>query len=276
MKLAVIGKDVSRSDSPAIHTFILGRMGIPCTYDKVSIPPERFSACAEALFSDYDAFNVTIPFKGEIMPYLREIRGDARIFGSVNTVLVRERIGYNTDGYGFLMMLDGAGIKADKHTRVLILGAGGAGRSCIGKLLGIGADVSVYEKNTERLSAVQREFTAMHPLAEIPAAHYDLIVNCTGIGMHDTVGKTPTVRFGGKEAPLDGRLLSYCDAAVDLIYVPRESEFLRIARSIGKRTESGGAMLFYQAYYADALFIGRQPDADEAQRLYRIYTEGTT
>ena len=84
------------------------------------------------------------------------------------------------------------------------------------------------------------------------------------------------MRFGGEEAPLDGRLLSYCDAAVDLIYVPRESEFLRIARSIGKRTESGGAMLFYQAYYADALFIGRQPDADEAQRLYRIYTEGTT
>ena len=70
LKLAVIGKDVSGSLSPAMHTFLLGKMGAACSYEKVSIPPEKFSSRAEELFSRFDCFNVTIPFKADIMPCL--------------------------------------------------------------------------------------------------------------------------------------------------------------------------------------------------------------
>ena len=133
LKLAVIGKDVSKSLSPAMHAFLLGKMGAAHTYEAVSIPPAQFADCAPALFSRFDAFNVTIPFKADIMPFLGSIEGDARTFGAVNTVVSRTRTGYNTDGLGFLLMLENAGLDIKGRT-VLVLGAGGAGRSCIYKL----------------------------------------------------------------------------------------------------------------------------------------------
>lgn len=273
MKLAVIGKDVSKSDSPQMHTFILGKMGKTCTYARVSIPPADFSLHAEELFGRYDGFNVTIPFKGQILPYLRELKGDARTFGAVNTVVTKERAGYNTDGYGFLLMLENAGLSVGGKS-VLVLGAGGAGRSCIKKLAEGGARVSAYERDEERLAVVYRELGGFTPLTEIPLVPYDIVVNCTGVGMHDTVGKTPVANFGKRgEEPVGEQLLSLAGAAVDLIYTPAESEFLRIAKACKKPTVSGGAMLFYQAYYADCIFTGRTPHAEEARAFYRSYRE---
>ncbi len=273
MKLAVVGKDVSASESPAIHAFILGTLGKKCAYEKVSIAPSQFSAHAEKLFGEFDGFNVTIPFKGQIVPYLKELRGDARVFGSVNTVLSKERTGYNTDGFGFLLMLQNAGIET-AGKRALVLGAGGAGRSCIKKLTENGAEVFAYERDEERLQTCYRELGGFSPLTEVPVAPFDLIVNCTGVGMHDTVGKTPLVNFSdGSIAPVGEQLLSLAGAAADLIYVPAESEFLRVARLCGKKTVSGGSMLFYQAYYADCIFLGRKADAGEAKTLYERYTK---
>ena len=262
MKLAVIGKDVSHSDSPAIHRFILGKFGVPCSYDALSIPPAEFSQHAEGLFQKYDAFNVTIPFKADILPYLRELRGDAPAFGVVNTVLTRERVGYNTDGYGFLTMLETEGI-ALKNKKVLVLGAGGAGRSCIKKLMEAGAEVFAYERDEGRLQAVYHEFGGFTPCKRVEPKPYDIIINCTGVGMHDTVGKTPV----GEE------ILSLCGAAVDLIYVPEESEFLRIARCLGKKTVNGGAMLFYQAYLADCIYTKRVVSVTEAKELWKQFQE---
>ncbi len=272
LKLAVIGKDVSQSESPAMHTFLLQKMGGACTYEKVSIAKEAFASKAEELFSRFDAFNVTIPYKTEIMPYLKEICGDAAVFGAVNTVLSRERAGYNTDGYGFLLMLQNAGIEVKGKT-ALVLGAGGVGRSCIKKLTEAGADVYAYERSETRLDEVYREFGGFTPLKEVPVRPFDVIVNCTGIGMHDTVGQTPSVRLEGGEQPVGEQFLSLCKWAVDLIYVPAETEFLRIARACGKNTLNGAAMLFYQAYMADCIYLGQTPNAEEAKAFREQYRE---
>ena len=262
LKLAVIGKDVSQSDSPAIHNFILGKWGVECSYEKVSVPPAEFASRAETLFAKYDAFNVTIPFKGEIIPFLKELYGDAQRFGAVNTVVAKARAGYNTDGYGFLTMLENEGI-ALKGKSALVLGAGGAGRSCICKLKEAGASVSAYERDEERLAAVYREFGGFTPLKQVPLAPFDVIVNCTGVGMHESVGTSP----------VGAELIARCGAAVDLIYVPRESEFLRIAKSLGKKTVNGAAMLFYQAYLADCIYTGRTPSGAEAKTLWEEYSK---
>lgn len=273
LKLAVIGKDVSGSLSPAMHTFLLGKMGAVCSYEKVSIPPEKFSSRAEELFSRFDCFNVTIPFKADIMPCLAQICGDAKAFGAVNTVVSRTRAGYNTDGNGFMLMLENAGLEP-RGKRVLVLGAGGAGRSCIYKLAERGAHVSVYERSAERLAEVHRELGSFTPLAQVAPEQYDIVLNCTGIGMHDTVGKTPSVRTERGEEPVGEELLSQCGAAVDLIYEPAQSEFLRIAASLGKRTVNGDAMLFYQAYFSDCIYLERTPSAAEAKKFYEQYRGG--
>lgn len=271
LKLAVVGKDVSQSQSPSMHSYILGKLGVKCSYETVSIPPAAFFERAEELFSRFDAFNVTIPFKGEIIPFLKKTEGDARVFGAVNTVVSRTRTGYNTDGEGFALMLKNAGVEVAGKT-ALVLGAGGAGRSCCKKLADGGAFVSVYERDEERLYGVYRELGGFSPLTEVPVAPFDIIVNCTGVGMHDTVGKTPAVAVsGGAIQPVGEQLLSLCGTAVDLIYVPVQSEFLRIAAALGKKTVNGAAMLFYQAYYADCIYLRRAPDAAEAKALYEGY-----
>ncbi len=273
LKLAVVGKDVSASRSPQMHEFILRRMGSGCSYEKISLSPAEFSGYAEELFSRFDGFNVTIPFKRDILPFLNGIEGDAAKFGAVNTVFCEERLGYNTDGYGFMLMLEGAEI-AVKRESVLVLGAGGAGRSCVRKLRDAGAEVFVFERDAARLKTVLQEIGGFTPLDEVPLRKFGLIVNCTGIGMHDTEGKTPEiVTEKGVRVPVGEELLSLAGAAADLIYEPAESEFLRIAREAGKKTVNGESMLFYQAYRADCIWLGREPSADEAKQLYRAYRE---
>ncbi len=273
LNLAVIGRDVSRSQSPAMHAFLLGKMGVACTYERVSLAPNEFRAQAEELFSRYDGFNVTIPFKRDILPYLGELVGDAATLSAVNTVVTVGRRGYNTDGFGFLLMLQTAEIEV-RGKEVLVLGAGGAGRSCIRKLADSGARVSVYERDASRLGEVYAEFGCFTPLAEVPRKAYDVIVNCTGVGMHESEGRTPEIHFAGcGTCPADEKLLGGTGCAVDLIYEPEESEFLRIARECGRKTLSGGAMLFYQAYAADCIFTGKEPKIEEAKRFYREYRE---
>ena len=273
LKLAVIGKDVSQSLSPSMHTFILHNMGADCTYDRVSIPEGEFAARADALFDEYDAFNVTIPFKQEIIPHLEHLCGDAADFGAVNTVLSGTRSGYNTDGFGFLLMLQNHGVEIEGKS-FLVLGAGGAGRSCIRKLAQSGARVSAFERSADRLKEVYDEFGGFTPLNEVPIAPFDVIVNCTGIGMHKTVGQTPEIALeGGTRAPVGRELLSLCGTAVDLIYVPEQSEFLRIAAAEGKKTVNGASMLFYQAYMADCIYLGCTPEAEQAKALWEAYRE---
>ena len=108
LKMAVIGKDVSKSDSAKMHTFDMKKLGSECSYELISIPREELDATVKKLIAGYDAFNVTIPYKLDVIPYLREIVGDAETFGAVN--LVKDRVGYNTDGAGFMLMLEVEGI----------------------------------------------------------------------------------------------------------------------------------------------------------------------
>ena len=261
LKLAVIGKDVSKSASPQMHKFIAENMGFKVEYEKLSIPQEQFESSVENLFNEFDGFNVTIPYKLSIIPHLNNVCGDASVYSAVNTVLTSDKSGYNTDGLGFALMLENAGVKVNGKS-VLLLGAGGAGRSVAKKLADGGASVFVYDKLIQNAQAVAKEFSAV-ALEEIENKSYDIIINATGIGMHKTEGISP----------VGERLLSLCGVAVDLIYEPKESKFLQIAHSLGKQTVNGEAMLFYQAYYAECIYHGIQPNSLNAKQLFERYTE---
>lgn len=262
MKLTVIGKDVSRSTSPEMHSFIAKNLGKEITYDNISIPEEQFEDRIDGLLSEYDGVNVTIPFKLSVIPHLKKLEGDAPVFGAVNTVITSTLTGYNTDGLGFMLMLTNAGIDA-KGKKVLLLGAGGAGRSVAKKLLDDGAEVEIYDKFTANAEAVAAEFKGIKCVKEVLPEERYLIINATGVGMHKTEGISPV----GRE------LIELCDTAVDLIYVPPKSAFLQLAEGLGKRIVNGMSMLFYQAYYAECIYHGRQPDDGEAAALYKKFTE---
>ena len=263
LKLAVIGKDVSQSSSPQMHTFIANAMGREISYDKISIDPSQFDDKIEGIISSYDGFNVTIPFKLSVMPYLKKIEGDAAVFGAVNTVLSGERAGYNTDGLGFSLMLENGGIHAGGK-KVLLLGAGGAGRSVAKKLADVGAEVFVYDRAEGAAQKLAEEFNGVYALNDVVPSPYGIAINATGVGMHKTEGLSPV----GED------VLSLCDAAVDLIYVPPKSKFLQIAESLGKPILNGMAMLFYQAYFAECIYFGTQPDKEQAKAMFVQYSGG--
>jgi len=257
IRLGLVGKDVSKSSSDKIHTFILDKWGYDCAYEKFSVARENFDDAMRSLIGDFDGFNVTIPYKRDVFEYLDGIEGDAFSCGAVNTVT--EKRGYNTDGVGFILMLENAGI-AVKDKKVLVLGAGGSGRSSALALKNAGANVSMYRRNRAELEEVCAQLGVA--MAEnLEEGGYDIVVNCTGVGMHDTEGKSPV----SKDAFKGG------ETAVDLIYTPKQSAFLQLAKACGLKICNGASMLFYQAYYADCLYTQRKANASEAKTLYLQY-----
>ena len=259
VRLGLIGKDVSKSQSERIHTFLLKEFGYTCEYERFSVDKPEFDCAMRRLLGDFDGFNVTIPYKRDVMAYLNEVTGDALDFGAVNTVTCSDLKGYNTDGVGFLLMLRLADIEVEGK-KILVLGGGGSGRSSAAALKKAGSEVFVYQRRKEKLQEVCAELGVI-PTSDPEKGGYDILVNCTGVGMHDTEGISPVSRkaFNGAKY------------AVDLIYTPAESEFLRIAKGEGLKTLNGAAMLFYQAYFADCLYLGREPSDKEAEKLYGKY-----
>lgn len=261
IRLGLVGKDVSKSTSGKNHAFILEKMGYDLEYENVSVAMDGFDSAMRHLLGDFDGFNITIPYKREVFPYLDGIEGDAFLCGSVNTVVNRTRKGYNTDGLGFLLMLRLSGMDV-KGRKILVLGAGGAGRSTAVVLKNAGADVYIYQRNQAHLQEVCNELS-LKAAKDPEEGCYDILVNCTGVGMHDSVGRSPVTKAAFRSAK----------GAIDLIYRPPVSEFLRIAQAENIPTLNGAPMLFYQAYYADCLFVGHEADDEEAKTFYRQYVE---
>ena len=259
LRLALIGKDVSKSDSARIHTFIFKRFGYGCEYELASVAKEDFDSIVTRLLGDFDGFNVTIPYKRDVMAYLDEVSGDAFDYGAVNTVVTATRQGFNTDGVGFLLMLRLAGVEV-LGKKILVLGGGGSGRSTAAALKAAGGTVFVYQRRREKLEELCNEL-GVTPADNPESGGYDILVNCTGVGMHDSEGLSPVA-----EQAFAGAM-----HAIDLIYRPAESEFLRLAKRAGLSTLNGQAMLFYQAYYADCIYLGKTPDDTEAKELYKAY-----
>ena len=257
LRLALIGKDVSKSDSEGIHRFILERKGVALSYERISVIAEEFDFTVRRLLGDFDGFNVTIPYKRDILEYLDGVEGDALSFGAVNTVVCSTKLGYNTDGAGFLEMLRFENIDP-AGTKCLIVGAGGAGRSTAVALKNAGAKVYLYRRNRKELEETCQE------LAVTPADTlygYDLVVNASGVGMHNTEGVSP----------VEKEIFEGVETAIDLIYRPRETEFMRQASAYGAKTVNGQAMPFFQAYFSDCYYLGAAPMAKEMDALYTEY-----
>ncbi|MBR2341578.1 MAG: hypothetical protein IKA72_04150 [Clostridia bacterium] len=259
LKLALIGKDVSKSQSGIIHKFILQKFGCDCDFEYLSVSNENFFDETTRLLDSFDGFSVTIPYKQEIINRLDEICGDAVDFNAVNTVVCASKKGYNTDGVGLLLMLKTAGVCL-KGKKALILGAGGAGSSAALVFKKQGADVYLYRRNQQELEKTCA-FLGVNKATEFEKGGYDIVLNATGVGMHESVGVSPVGAGTFRGAKL----------AIDLIYYPFESEFLRLARGAGLRVLNGAPMLFYQAYFADCIYLGKEPSELEAKEFYADY-----
>lgn len=256
MKAGLIGKTLGHTASPAIHEKIYRAMGISGTYDVLEMPPDQLEGNMKYLAKDgYTGCNVTIPYKRDVMPYLTDISREARIIGAVNTIHFTNEgaFGYNTDYGGFGRSLEQAGIGVAGRDCV-VLGTGGAARAIIQYLA---------DKNAKSITVVSRlphskiefdDFTKKIGASEIDYQTFEtshageVLVNCTPVGMFPHIGG----------CPISEQRIADFPAVVDLIYNPKDTELLKMARHHGARTLNGMYMLVAQAVGSEEIWMGRE------------------
>jgi 3-dehydroquinate dehydratase/shikimate dehydrogenase len=247
----VIGDPIGHSLSPVLHNTAFHARKIDAIFVPFLVGDLRDFLRSIKAFG-IAGFAVTIPHKEKILRYLDECDPLAERIGAVNTVVVRgeERLyGYNTDYVGVLRSLERRIYLAG--SRILLVGAGGAARAAAFALAHAGAVVCLTARRPERARALARAVGAgVVANADLRRMFFDAIVNCTPVGMHPRGG-----------SPLGSADLN-CGLVMDMVYRPRRTELLRIARSRGIETVSGEEMFLEQGFAQYEIWTGkRAPEA---------------
>ena len=278
-KLCVIGDPVLHSRSPLIQNAMLAELGLDYLYMAQYVPRGGAAAWLEAAkCAGYAGFNATMPHKLELVPLMDELGEDARMYGAVNTVVLRDgrASGHNTDGRGFVRALADMGVEPG-GLRVLLLGAGGAAKSVALKLAQCGAEqVFICNRTAERAAGLcaQGPEGRLTPAELAPetlcrlAAQCDLVVNCTSRGMEGAAEDFEDLSFLER--------LPAGAAVCDLIYAPAETALLKTARELGHPAQNGLGMLIYQGVYALELFTGVALDTARMRAVCEAALEAET
>ncbi len=250
----LIGEKLGHSLSRPIHEAIFRAADIDADYRIIEIPHEDFLREVPRLMETLDGFNVTIPYKQDVMPLLADIDPAAEAIGAVNTVLCGEKRGFNTDAAGFMGMLRHYGIDPAKGEHSYILGSGGTAKTVRASLRMLGA---------KRITVVSR-----HPEAEDEISYAEFyqrfpqtggtIVNASSAGMWPR--KDPDNICAIHPSRLD-EMMKYALGAADVVYNPPHTCLTQAAERAGVPWCTGLYMLVAQAVAAEALWQGRpMPD----------------
>ncbi len=253
----LIGSPLGHSMSPYIHERIMEASGIYGKYELYEISPEELPKYAPILMRELTGFNVTIPHKVAILPFLDDVAPMVKEYGAANTVC--GKIGYNTDVDGFLS----CGVPM-KDKKVLLLGAGGVARMMAIEAVKAGADLSIWARSPEKAQALADEvklkgYEKVKVCAENAAGGaFDTVLNGTPCGMwpkvHDVIPKAGTLVEGG--------------TFFDTIYNPCPTKTCMQYRVDGRNAVSGLKMLLNQAIAAEKIWA---PDAHfDEERLAAI------
>lgn len=183
-----------------------------------------------------DGFNITIPYKETIIPYLDELDETANTIQAVNTVVVRngKLIGYNTDVYGFEVSLKP--ILSDQHKRALIFGTGGSSKAVAFALDLLGVNYKYVSRKSESENILEYK-----DLDQGLFNNQQILINCTPLGTYPKLNECIDIPY---------QFITKNHVVYDLVYNPEESLFLRKARVQGAKTLNGLAMLQQQAEMA--------------------------
>lgn len=257
----VIGDPIAHSLSPIIHEALYRAMELPFTYGRERVEKGDLSAFIRRLPElGWDGFNITMPHKKDILPFLEDVEGEAAVCESVNTVRVdKGRLyGTSTDGPGFHLALQQVGFDVS-GAHILILGAGGVTKALAYRLAEGGAEAITVLNRTVSKARDLADFiygrwdvdTAYGPLdldeMESWSEDADLLINTTALGM---AGFADFPSFAFLEALNPDALVA------DLIYHPRPTSLLAAARELELTTLDGLPMLINQAVYAFEFMTG--------------------
>ena len=257
-KFFVIGNPINHSLSPELHNFWIKKNKINAVYDKIKLEESDLKDFIDKLRNDeIHWINVTVPFKNKIIKYLDKLSLEVETTQSVNTIYKSgdNIIGHNTDVAGFELGFRHSKINV-LHKSILILGAGGVVPSIIYSLLSMGCKkIFLSNRTIEKAENIKKKFNEVEVLkwGEIP--NFDIVINGTSVGL--------------KGDSLDLDLNIKDKVFYDVIYNPKETNFLKEAKENGNRIENGMFMFIYQANQSFSIWNNVIPKIDgEVLKLF--------
>jgi len=255
-KYLVIGNPIDHSLSPQLHNYWIKNNNIDAIYEREKLENNDLeNLVLKVKNKKINGVNVTVPFKKEVIPYLDILSPEAKATKSVNTIYLKgnNTIGHNTDIGGFELA-----IKDTKYDlngkKVLILGAGGVVSSLIFALKRMKVfEIILSNRTRAKAEDISNLFNNISIVdwGEIP--NFDMIINATSLGLNNN-----------DEFNFDFSKLKKDKFFYDVIYNPKDTNFLKIARKFGNKTENGKKMFIYQAAEAFKIWHGIDPEIDEA------------
>lgn len=255
LRFAVLGYPLEHTLSPQLHYRLFAQSGLDVEYATLAFTPDEFCRRVDELFT-LNGFNITMPYKQRIIPFLEGATGEALRFGSINTVLVHgpgRAIGHNTDIAGVIKSFEMLGVPF--RSKVCIAGAGATARMIATEVVRRGGHVTIAVRQGS-LGKAQALANAVQRLSAQPCTavctldslteRYTLLVNATPCGMFPDVNG----------CPFPDRAIAQADAVFDLIYNPENTVLLTKARALGKPALGGLHMLAWQAAEAHEFWYG--------------------
>jgi shikimate dehydrogenase len=269
----LVGAGIGESLSPALHEREAGLLGFDYSYrlfdlDELELhPAEVGQLVREARREGLRGLNVTHPCKQLVVPELDRLSPEAAALGAVNTIVFREDgiVGHNTDATGFHEAFERR-LPGARLERVVLLGAGGAGSAVAYAILALGArQLVVLDADDERAAGLGSALAPRFDGRAVQAGKLDdiraLLAEADGL-----IHATPTGMDSHPGIAVPAELLDEHLWVAELVYLPAETELLRVAREHGCRTLDGAAMVALQAAGSLELFTGARTDRDRMLR----------
>ena len=251
----LLGHPLGHSMSPFIHQALFALSGRPQPYALHDVAPEDLKTQVPKLLAG-QGFNITIPYKVEIIPFLTQLSQKAQLYQSVNTVEIKDGryIGHNTDVDGFLHGIRSLGVELSQGP-VLMLGSGGVANMIATEVVLAGSPltIAVRKEDVQQAAALKERLLKIKPEAEIttclldePNGSYRLLVNATPVGMYPNT----------QSCPVTPDIIRQAEAVFDLVYNPFETQLVQTAKSLGLPAGGGLSMLVWQAAVAHEIWFG--------------------
>ncbi len=246
-------------------------LGDEWSYEAIEVSPERFAARVRGMAAEgFAGANVTLPHKIAAFELADDASEVTRAIGAANTLSFREgRIAAdNTDAPGFLAALG----RPPGGMRALVLGGGGSARAVVWSLVDAGAEVSIWNRTRIRAVRLAADFGAevVEPNSgRLATELYDLIVNTTSVGMETGAGRSEAAASELRWLRVARDSFRADQTVVDLVYGPRLTALLGVARDRGARIVDGLEVLVHQGVASLRIWTGAEPPIEAMRQAAR-------
>ena len=251
-KYLVIGNPIEHSLSPKLHNHWIKNNNINAIYEKQKLNEDDIeSVILKVREKKIQGINVTVPFKKIVIPFLDQLSSEAENTQSVNTIYLNNNkvFGHNTDIIGFELSIKYLGFNI-KNKKVLVLGAGGVVPSIIFALNKMQAsEIIITNRTKENAEKLKDLFDYIKIVDWGYVPEFDLIINATSLGLNEN-----------DEINLDFSKVGQNKLFYDVIYNPKETNFLKMGKKLGNKIANGKSMFIYQASAAFNLWHGVNPE----------------